>query len=199
MAQDDMDGMELFEACLGQATGVVKQVRSTHFANATPDAEWNVRDLIGHMLHKLQEMPSILEGEPQTESDLTYDAELVGDDSVELSANWQSAVDAAEMALEDADAEDIARLTYGSVIVDEYLAQLASDLLIHSWDLGKAIGVPVKFDNTLAEIIYRTTAEHKQEFKDSGLFSKELEVVGNVDIQTRLLALFGRRADWQAV
>ncbi len=192
------DGTELFEACLAQATAVVKQVRFDHFVNSTPDNEWNVRDLLGHMLYELSWVPDILDGLTIDEVGKKYSGNLIGDDDVDLSINWQTAVDMAERALADSDPEETAHLSYGDVTIDEYLTQAASDQLIHAWDLGKAIGVPVQIDDQLAKILYEATAPHKQQLQASGLFAPEVEVIGDVDIQTRLLALFGRRADWQA-
>lgn len=192
------DGAELFEACLGQATAVVKQVRADHFMNVTPYGDWSVRDLLGHMLAGLCAVPEIIAGEPVVDDTQKYDDELLGEDDIDLSANWQVAADRAEMALGELDPDEVAHLSSGEVTLDEYLMQAAGDLLIHTWDLGKSIGVPVHFDSRLAEILYEHTAEHKRELQDSSLFAPEVEVIGNVDIQTRLLALFGRRADWQA-
>ena len=194
-----LDGAELYEACMTQATAVVKQVRADHFANVTPYADWSVRDLLGHMLTNLTFVPEVIAGDEVDDSDLKYDDELLGDDDIELSANWQVAADKAEMTIGEIDPDETAHISSGEVTLDNYLTQAASDMLIHTWDLGKSIGVPVKFDAELAEILYENVAPHQRELQGSGLYSPEVEVIGDVDIQTRLLALFGRRADWKAV
>jgi uncharacterized protein (TIGR03086 family) len=193
-----MDGTELYQASLAQATAVVKQVRFDHFANGTPDAEWNVRDLLGHMIYELTWLPDILAGLTTDEVGTKYDIDLIGNDDIDLSENWQAAADRADLALADIDPDEIAHLSSGDVTIDDYLMQAASEQLIRAWDLGKSIGVPVKFDSQLASIIYEHSESSKQKLRETGLFAAEVEVVGDVDIQTRLLALFGRRADWHA-
>ena len=55
-----MDGSELFSECLVQATRVVKQVLPGHFANPTPEAELDVRDLTNHMVGLLESVPGLL-------------------------------------------------------------------------------------------------------------------------------------------
>lgn len=193
---NDMDGAELFEACLTQATAVVKQVRPEHFANATPDADWSVRDLLAHMLHELSLVPLMIAGKTLDEIGDAYNADLA-DDDVALSANWQTAADSADLALSDIDPDEPAHLHDGDVTIDDYLMQTGSDLLIHAWDLGKAIGVPVRFDDQLAAIVYDNSQPQKLHLHDTSMFSK-VEIIGDADIQTRLLALFGRRSDWHA-
>jgi hypothetical protein len=90
-----MDGIKLFQDCLGQSTAVVKQVRFDHFANSTPNSDWNVRDLLGHMLYELSWVPDLLAGLSIEETGTKYEDDLVGDDDVALSSNWQLAVDQA--------------------------------------------------------------------------------------------------------
>jgi uncharacterized protein (TIGR03086 family) len=194
-----MDGIKLFQDCLGQSTAVVKQVRFDHFANSTPNSDWNVRDLLGHMLYELSWVPDLLAGLSIEETGTKYEDDLVGDDDVALSSNWQLAVDQAERAIEEIDLEETAHLSTGEIPVEDYLVRAATDQLIHSWDLGKAIGVPVHFNPELAKIIYENTKPQRQMLEESGLFAAEVTVDDTADIQTRLLALFGRRADWQTV
>ena len=193
-----MDGADIYRACIARATTVVKQVRPEHFANATPDTDWNVRDLLAHMLRILATVPEVLAGTPPADVTVMTDEELLGIDDIELSINWQAAIDRAERALDDMDLDDIVHSASGDMSADEYLSQLASDELIHAWDLGKSIGVPVHFDASLAGTVYDIAEPNKQIMHESERFAREIEIVGEADMHTKLLALFGRRADWQS-
>jgi uncharacterized protein (TIGR03086 family) len=191
-----MDGVDIFKNALAQATTVIKQVRPTELANTTPDTEWNVRDLAGHMLYELSWVADIVEGKTIEEVGTTYDGDLIGDDD-DLSVQWQAAADRAELAVDDADPELIAHLSFGDMSVDDYLHQAGTDQLIHAWDLGKAIGVTVHFDIETAQTVYNRVLLRKSALQKSGLFAAPLDVDDDADIQTKLLALFGRDAQWQ--
>jgi uncharacterized protein (TIGR03086 family) len=184
-----MDGTELYEASLQQATAVVKQILPDHFANLTPDSDQNVRELLEHMLYELSWLPDILAGKTIEQVGTKYDDDLMGGDDIDLSMNWQTAADRAEMAISLCDPDEVAHLSLGDATVDEYLLQAASDQLIHAWDLGKAIGVAVRFDEQQARTVFMHAV---------GLSASEIQVSQSADMHTRLLALFGRRADWQA-
>jgi uncharacterized protein (TIGR03086 family) len=195
-----MDGAELFLACLGQATLVVKQVLPEHYANATPDTEWTVHDLIGHMFYELSWVPDILEGKTIAEVGSKYDGDLIGDDDQVsgLAVRWQDEVDRAETAVSEADPDETAHLSFGDLTNDDYLAQAGTDQLIHAWDLGKAIGVTVTFDKALAAQAYEQLVPQQQILRDSGLFGEAIAVAQDADVQTKLLGLTGRDAAWRA-
>jgi uncharacterized protein (TIGR03086 family) len=192
-----MDGMDIFKSALEQATTVVKQVRPEHFSNATPDTDWSVRDLIGHTLYELVWTPDILEGKTIEEVGAAHNGNLVGDSDIELSIRWQSAADKAEEAVDGVDPDETVHLSFADMSAEEYLAQAGTDQLIHAWDLGRAIGVPVKFDIETAQAMYDDTLPKKEGLKQSGLFADPLTVSDDADIQTKLLALYGRDANWR--
>lgn len=182
-----MDGAELFNKCMAQATYVVKQVLPSHYANATPDAELDVEDLVNHMMTLLMGVPAVIGGDDE-------DVPIVANgsidlDAIDLSSRWQAAADIAEAAIIDADLDDT--IMYGSneMSIEEYLQQISGDLLIHAWDLGEAIGMHVTIDASVAETVIETTDQRS-------LYSS-VNVPANADLQTRLLALFGRSRQWR--
>jgi uncharacterized protein (TIGR03086 family) len=193
-----MDGADIFQSGLAQATAIVKQVRPEYFANATPDSEWNVKDLLGHMFYELSWTPDILAGKTIEEVGTKYDGDLIGESTVDLSVAWQVIADKAEAAADVVDLEETAHLSFGDVTNEEYLRREGTDQFIHSWDLGKAIGVVVHFDVGVAEAIYDEVLPNKDMLAESGLFAPPIEVPDDADIQTKLLALFGRDANWRA-
>jgi uncharacterized protein (TIGR03086 family) len=195
-----MDGADIFFKALGQATLVVKQVLPEHYANQTPDTEWDVQDLVGHMFYELSWVPDLVEGKTIAEVGSKYDDDLIGNDDqiTDLSVRWQNITDRAEAAAEEADPDETAHVSYGDVTIDDYLSEVGTDLLIHAWDLGKAIGVGVNFEKPLAAQVYQQLLPRRQKLRSSGLFGDELPVPPNADIQTKLLALLGRDAAWRA-
>lgn len=194
-----MDGVDIFSGALAVATSVVKQVRSDQYANETPDSEWDVRDLLGHIFYELNWVPDIVEGKTIEEVGSKYDGDLVGDEDgiSAMAVRWQDRADQAEQAVNACDPDETAHLSYGDKTVDEYLKEAGGDQLIHAWDLGKAIGVRVTFDPELAQAVYDHSLPQSSSFAASGLFAAPIDVPADADIQTKLLALFGRDANWQ--
>jgi uncharacterized protein (TIGR03086 family) len=193
-----LDAQELFLKCLDQATVIVKQFQPNMLANATPDTDWSVRDLLGHIMYELVWVPDVLSGATVEEVGNKYERDLFSDEGGDLITKWQAASDAAEQAVEAVDVEETAHLSYGDVTMEKYLQQAASDQFIHAWDLAKGIGVQLSYDPALAQVLYDQTLPLINDLEGSGLFAKQLQVSDDATIQTKLLALFGRDANWQA-
>lgn len=190
-----MDGKTLYRMAILQATGVIRKVRGLQLTLATPDTEWDVRTLAGHMLYELLWVPDMLSGSTITQVGSVYEGELIGSGE-ELTGTWITAVSKAEGAIEAADPNDTAHLSYRDASVDEYLQEAGSDQLIHSWDLGVAIGQKVQFDADIAQAVYERTLPDEASMSATGLFAEPLRVAENADIQAKLLALFGRDTNW---
>lgn len=195
-----MDGVELFSKCLAPATVVVKQVRPEHYANATPCADWHVGDLLDHLLGELRVVPKLLAGEKvEATTDEDESGENVVDETdIELSANWQAAADAAEAAGNEVDPDEIIHSARGDVSIDSYLRQVATDLLVHAWDLAVAIGMPLAVapDVSLAVCNHALSSDRAMPPDDDA--AVPLAVDENAAPQTKLLALYGRSPDWRA-
>ena len=181
----------LFGICLAQATDVVTRVEPSQFDQPTPDTEWDVRQLAGHMLSELSWLPDLLTGQTVEAVGTKYDGDLIGSD---LAGNWQTRADLASAMVAGVKLDQIVHLSYGNFPAEHYIHEQANDQLIHAWDLGTAIGVDVKFDQAVATELYRAAWPRRDQLAASGLFAPALSVPDSADIQTKLLALFGRRA-----
>ncbi|MDB5184645.1 MAG: hypothetical protein JWN38_453 [Candidatus Saccharibacteria bacterium] len=190
-----MDATEIFSRCLAQATFVVKQVLPSHYANPTPDADLDVEDLTSHMLAVIDNAPAMLSEEAEIGSAISDGN--IDHDAIDLSARWQMAADRAELAVSDADPDETIAYNKSEVTVEDYLLEAAGDLLIHAWDLGEAIGMPVRFDPNVAEAIIETVGPSEASAVSRDLFDRQIEVPANADLQTRLLAIFGRTRSWR--
>ena len=186
-----MDQKDLFKNCLAKASSVISQVKTSQYQDPTPDTEWNVKKLAGHMLYELSWAADILNGKTVGEIGTKYDTDLIGDD---LQKNWQTAAMKALISLGKVNPEQIIHLSYGDFKASHYIQEQANDQLIHAWDLGTAIGVEVKFDPDIAEFLYEAALPRQPEMAATGLFAPAIKVPEPADIQTKLLALFGRRS-----
>ena len=195
-----MDGVELFSRCLAQATVIVKQVRPEHYANPTPCDDWHVGDLLDHLLGELRAVPKSLVGETvaATMDEDESRENVVDETEIELSANWQAAADAADAAASEADPDEIVHLAHGDISSDSYLRQVATDLLVHAWDLAVSIGMPFAVAPDVSLTVYKHALSSDQALSPDDADAVPLDVAEDAAPQTKLLALYGRSPDWRA-
>lgn len=194
-----MDPQDQYRKSLEQVAAVVRQIRGDQLANETPDDEWTVRDLANHILYQVSWVPAMVQGETIDEIGDEYDGELYDGDvpnaHVNLIAAFDSAAAKADLAVADADPEETAHMSYGDAPVTDYLMQAGGDILVHGWDLAKAIGVPFTFDPAIAQTIWDGVKD--QDMSGSGLFKKALPIAESASYQDKILAHFGRDPQWQ--
>ncbi len=157
----------------------------------TPCTKWTVRDLVNHLVNEELWMPELLAGRTIEEVGDRFDGDLLGDDPV---GAWDAACAAAQAAVaEDGAMERIVHLSFGDFPGAFYTMQVFSALLIHSWDLARAIGA----DDSLPDDLVRASLEFNRPqesvLRESGAFGDQVDVPPDADEQTELLALVGRR------
>jgi uncharacterized protein (TIGR03086 family) len=81
---------------------------------------------------------------------------------------------------------------------ESLLGVLSTDVLVHTWDLSRAVGVEVTLDPRLCEIGLQRALAHQEEFEASDMFGPSLPVPSDARIQDRLLGFFGRDPGWSA-
>lgn len=186
-----MNPKELFVRSVEQATGCVKQLATNHLGNPTPCTDWDVRQLLNHMVYELRWVPDLLAGKTVAEVGNRYDGDLLGTDP---KSAWQHAADAAIVAVKHVNAEAAVHLSYGDVPAKDYVDEVGSDILIHTWDLDQGMSCSLMMEPDLAQYVYDRTLPKKADMAKSSLFAPAVDVPEGATIQTKLLALFGRRA-----
>jgi uncharacterized protein (TIGR03086 family) len=170
----------------------VNAVGADHWGAQTPCAEWDVRDLVQHVVGEDLWTSALLEGATIEEVGSRFDGDLLGDDPV------GAALDAAKRAV-SAVAERLPRggtvhLSYGEEDVEEYVWQLAADHLVHSWDLAAATDGDRRLDPHLVAEVAGWFADREATYRAAGAVGPRAAPGG--DPQTELLAAFGRKAAW---
>jgi uncharacterized protein (TIGR03086 family) len=74
---------------------------------------------------------------------------------------------------------------------------LTTDVLVHTWDLARAVGVAVALDPELCESALSSAQKNEAGLRSSGMFGPPVDVSVDADIQSRLLAFLGRDPQWQ--
>ena len=168
-------------------TARVRQVPPESWDNPAPCEGWVARDVVRHLV---EWVPSMILGGPglPMPQHPAVDEDPLG--------AWEAVRAAIQAALDDA---GTARLEFdmrvGRYSVQDAVATFVlADVLIHTWDLARAVGL----DETLDPVEVRRALEGMRQVDpamlvSSGQYAPAVEVPEDADEQTRLIALTGRR------
>jgi uncharacterized protein (TIGR03086 family) len=168
----------------------VHAIRDDQWASGTPCEEWDVRTLVNHVVSEHRWMPPLLAGRTIPEVGDRFDGDLLGDDG---KAAWDdSAAEAVAAVHDDGAMERIVHLSFGDFPGQEYTMQVFADLVIHGWDLARAIGADERIDPDLVEACASWFGPMEEAYRSAGAVGPRIETPPDADAQTRLLAVFGR-------
>jgi uncharacterized protein (TIGR03086 family) len=170
----------------------VAQIRPGQWDAATPNAEWDVRDLVGHLVAEDLWAVPLFAGSTVGEVGNRFDGDVLGADPA---GSWAAASGEAVRAAAEAGAMDrTVHLSFGDFPGREYAMQLFADHLIHAWDLARAIGADERLDAELVAECATWFTDMEDGYRSAGAIGDRPQVPDGADAQTRLLGMFGRRA-----
>jgi uncharacterized protein (TIGR03086 family) len=194
-----VDIRELDRRALEITGSIVNQVKVSQLGLRTPCAEWNLAQLLAHMVGQNYGFAAAAEGET---SDLTVWAERpVGDDPGRDFAASAAAVTAAF----DPDAT-LERELWLPEIRDGQLFSAPQaigfhflDYVVHGWDVAAAIGIRADFDDDLLEALLpmaeRVPGGAGRERKGAS-FQPSRDPVTDGSTLDQVLILLGRSPSW---
>jgi uncharacterized protein (TIGR03086 family) len=171
----------------------VHQVRQDQWDAPTPCTEWTVRDLVNHLVSEQLWVPPLVSAQ-RTIADVgdTFDGDVLGEDPL---GAWDGAAEGARAAFKARGAMDrTVQLSYGRTPGAAYCAQMITDAVVHAWDLARAIGADEQLPDALVDFAAREVAPYAAGLSKTGLFAEPVTPPPGADVQTKLLALLGRRA-----
>ena len=161
----------------------------------TPCDDWDVRALVNHVLGEDLWTEPLMRGATIAEVGDRFDGDLLGDEPRETAL--EAAREAVAAVAETLPSHGVVHLSYGDEQMEEYVAQLTADHLVHAWDLAAATGGNTEFDAGLAATVAAWFAEREEMYRSAGLIGPRAEVEGD-DPWSALLAASGRDASWVA-
>jgi uncharacterized protein (TIGR03086 family) len=192
MTDDEL--IETFLAAQAAFTERMHAVAGDQWPLGTPDAQWTVADLAGHLVDEHRWAGPLLDG-------LDMDAARVvvdrwgppGRDGATLVPGWDqaAAMSAAAFRAGGALTGSVA-ITRGSVPAVEYLEEMVLDLVVHAWDLGTAIGYREPLPAAAVAAIY-PLAQAIVDRTPAGLFDPPVEAGAGASAVDKLVALTGRQ------
>lgn len=173
-------------------SGHLEQVTDDRWKAPTPCADWNLRELVQHVAYGNLWVTPLVAGKSIEEVGDSLEGDVLGDDPV---GAWNRSADEAQTAFDSEGAlERTVHLSFGDFPGAEYANQRFVDLLIHGWDVAKAIGTDTRLDPELVEAAYGWAKPLEGMLSGSSSFGNEkVEAPPGSDRQTELLAILGRR------
>jgi len=185
------DIRQIFERGQAHFGELVHQVKDDQWGDPTPCTDWNVRTLVNHLVYEARWAVPLLEGQTIEEVGDRFDGDQLGADPV---ASYDDALGKASAAVREVDLDRIVHLSFGDLPASGYLEQLSSDFVVHGWDLARGIKADDRIDPELVQFVYGAAEPMADMLAASGMFGERVPVADDADQQTKLLALFGRRA-----
>lgn len=174
----------------------VRRIGAGQWSLPTPCADWNVRELVNHVVGEDEWTVPLMDGATIAEVDDRFDGDLLGADPV---AAARRAGDAAVAAMSAPEAlTRTVHLSFGDTPAEEYCRQLLADHLIHAWDVAAAVDGDRRLDPALVSACAEWFCNREQMYRGAGVIGERVDVPENADAQALLLAAFGRYPGWTA-
>lgn len=182
--------LHLFDSGVREFGRRVDAISSDDWTKPTPDTEWDVSDLVKHLVDEHLWMPPLLGGhDVETAGKIVEGSTSSGSPAVD----WTAASAASLQAVREPGAlERTVSLSRGPTPAEQYVTEMIIDLTIHSWDLGKALGVDNQLPDDLVAFTHRIVDDVKEMLAGSGMFASPVEIGDDASPQDKLIALTGR-------
>ncbi len=173
-------------------TAAVDAIGSDQWAAPTPCTEWDVRALLAHNVEENLWVPAMLAGETIASVGDRFEGDTLGDDP---KTAWKTSVEEACAAVDAPGAlAGRVHLSYGEESATEYVRQRLIDLVVHGWDLARAVGADESLPGDLVEACLEWAEPLAPMLAQMpGLFAPAVKPALGAGAQTRLLNLLGRQ------
>jgi len=177
-----MDIIDRYEEAATGFTARLDAVTDDQWTNPTPCTDWDVRQLVDHVITIQRQLPDGL-GVP------------VADDGADPKGTWKAVRDSALTGLRQPGVLDrtIQGMQGREVPVEMALIPRLSDLHVHTWDLARATGGDERLSPEVAAILLERLKPNDEALRKSGSFGPKVEPPPDADAQVELLCFLGRR------
>jgi uncharacterized protein (TIGR03086 family) len=191
-----MPDLDTFLAAVRAFTDRVHAIAEDQWQHDTPDEDWTVADLVGHLIDEHRWAAPLLHGLDLDAAaavvDGTRPLPVDGGTGANLAESWDEASTGSADAFSQADAlERTVHLSRGPTPARSYLDEMIFDLVVHSWDLGTAISYPEPIPDDVVEPVY-AVAKDLGDLSGSGMFDAPVDVPDDASTLDKLIALTGR-------
>ena len=168
--------------------GVLAEIGAEQYELPTPCTEWNLRELVNHMIGSVHFMASAVAGEDLPEGDAP-DFTAAQEPAKEFRA-------AAERSLAvwrgDGALDGSVQLGPVELPAQAALGLNQLDVLTHSWDVAEAIGVDRSLDPAVAEAVLAASQMIVTDEMRGDRFAPAVTIAEDAPAHDRLAAFLGR-------
>lgn len=190
-----MDLLEALDAAAAGFTLRLQDAPDDAWGRPTPCSDWDVRALVTHVIGGNRMAVGLLGGSPheQVLSELQRLGVVMGEDIV---ATYEESVAEQRAAFRRPGALDATvNHVIGDIPARMLLGFRIADLLVHSWDLARGLGVDDTLDPEVVAVVWRFAEPMAEGMRASGRFGEGASGTLGPDasLQDRVLDLHGRR------
>jgi len=194
--------LQIFLSAQREFGARVHAVSEDQWSARTPDTEWTVADLVAHLVDEHRWAAPLLHGLDLESAgkvvEGTRDLPADGGVGANLAESWdEAATTSADAFTAEGTLDRQVALSRGSTPVRTYLDEMISDLVVHAWDLGRAIDYPQPLPDEPVAYVYQRFAD-AGDLSGSGFFDPPRDVPDDAPLIDRLVAATGRDPGWTA-
>ena len=154
------------------------------WSNPSPCADWTARDVVVHVGDSLFRVAETLD-------DL---GERKIADTDDIVTAWDEVVARFTAIVTVADLDKVIPNLFGPFPAREVLGRfMTTDVLIHTWDLSRAIGVDERLNPYAVSATYEALLPLDGILRNPGVFGPAVDAPADADEQTRLITFLGRK------
>lgn len=191
------DVLSLYHAALREFGARVHAITDDQWGAATPDTDWTVADLVGHVIEEHRWAAPLLHGQDLESAEKVVEGSrslpVDGGVGANLAQEWDEAAIASADAFTAPGALDReVSLSRGPTPASRYAQEMIFDLVVHAWDLGQAICYDEPLPEDVVSALYAEVAK-MGDMSASGLFKPPVAVPDDAPTIDKLVAATGRR------
>ncbi|TQN32797.1 uncharacterized protein (TIGR03086 family) [Haloactinospora alba] len=179
---------------LDVAVSTVDGLGATPLDSPTPCAEWDLSQLLSHMINTLDVSSRGLSGADATPEEMDPQrTAAVGIDGTPAEALARTAARARPVFSDPGLWNRTVNAPMPGLPAGVAASLLATDLAVHSWDIARASGQDASLPDDLAQDLYEFCSGAITPEVREGVFAAEVEAPSDATPSDRLVAFLGRR------
>lgn len=181
----------MYGRALERTREIVAGTRTDQLEDPTPCSDWNVHELLNHIIGGCLTIAAGAKGETEQ---MSANIDRVQGDHL---AAYDRAAQAALAAVKEEGALDKNfTMPWGETPGAAALSLALADATVHGWDLAQATGQNMDIDDDIAESVYGATSsmmQPKGDYPRGDSFAEPVEVGDDAPARDRMLAYLGRK------
>jgi uncharacterized protein (TIGR03086 family) len=160
----------------------VQAAPSDSWGNPAPCEGWTATDVVDHIASNANRVAAALTG-----------SEPAAFDAADPVGSWNGAKERLLSAVNSADLTQSIPGPFGPMPAQDLIGRFVSmDMLVHTWDLARAVGGDERLDQEAVERGYSGLKPMDAMIRQPGVFGPKIEAAEGDDLQTEFLKFLGR-------